>query len=294
MMQPKMLRASSSVAKVRRRATTSIYDHSYPLWIVFPLLLCCILAFKQTNDANAFRQSNPRPPFIHRRSLIIAMPQLASLFFLDRSKHHPSVSNANAFSFMDSSKDRRQLELCLVNLLRLQYWAISLSDKLQDLNIDQDMQQLKSAYLEARLGSKAMIAKTKKIGGGANSNVFMLKGLQLKDCLDDLRFYVDRSSKKKMTEYTEDLIEALASIVEFDGLETTIDPSPRSELTLKMFSVQKGVYVQRMLAERVLPITEDMFRLFGPDAKAKTIAVVREFYPKEVPESLQRKQQPQE
>jgi hypothetical protein len=221
------------------------------------------------------------------------MSQLTSTFLLDRSKYF-LPDRADAFSFMDLSEDRRQLDLCLVNVLRLQYWAISLSDKLLELSIDQDMQQLKGTYLEARLGSKVMIAKTKKIGGGANANVFMLKGLQLKDCLDDLRFYVDRSSKQQMIRFTEDLIEALASIVEFDGLETTQDPSPRSELTLKMFSTQKGVYVQRMLAERVVPLTEDILRLFGPDTKAKTVQVVREFYPKEVPASLQQKQTTQE
>jgi hypothetical protein len=195
---------------------------------------------------------------------------------------------------MDFSKDRRQLELCLVNLLRLQYWAMTLSDKLQELSIDQDMQQLKSTYLETRLGAKVMISKTKMIGGGANANVFMLKGLQLKDCLADLLFYVDRSSKKKMKQETEDLIEALASIVEFDGLETTQDPSPRSELTLKMFTARKGVYVQRMLAERVVPLTEEMLRMFGPETKAKTTAIVREFYPKEVPARMHPKRQTQE
>ncbi|KAG7353654.1 hypothetical protein IV203_003009 [Nitzschia inconspicua] len=214
---------------------------------------------------------------------------ISCLFFVDSERlGRPNAANA-ALPFFEEDKDRRQLDLCLVNLLRLQYWAMSVSDKLQ--RNKEDVEKLKSSYLEARLGCKVIVAQTKKIGGGANANVFMLKGLQVKDCLDDLRFYVDRPFKKAITQYSDDLIETLASIVEFDGLETTQDPSPRSELTLKMFTPQKGVYVQRMLAERIVPLTDDIMRLFGPDTKSRTMTVVQEFYPKEVPESVSKKLQ---
>jgi hypothetical protein len=187
------------------------------------------------------------------------------------------------FDQNDNSK-RRQLDLCLVNLLRVQYWAISLSNRMKE-NLESDEEKLKSAYLEARLGSKVMVAEKKKIGGGANANVFMLKGLRIKDCLDDLKFYAPNqdSKKKKMNQYKDDLIEALASIVEFDGLETTQDPSPRSELTLKMYSRQKGIFVQRMLSERIVSIIDDIFRLYGPDSKSRSSYFVQEYYPKEVP-----------
>eukprot|EP00428_Durinskia_dybowskii_P051655 CAMPEP_0170316210 /NCGR_PEP_ID=MMETSP0116_2-20130129/58727_1 /TAXON_ID=400756 /ORGANISM="Durinskia baltica, Strain CSIRO CS-38" /LENGTH=119 /DNA_ID=CAMNT_0010568757 /DNA_START=136 /DNA_END=492 /DNA_ORIENTATION=- len=73
----------------------------------------------------------------------------------------PSASTA--FPFGDDSKDRRQKELCLVNILRLQYWATSTamilassssSSSLKESNLE----QRKKAYLEARLGAKAMVA----------------------------------------------------------------------------------------------------------------------------------------
>jgi len=174
-----------------------------------------------------------------------------------------------------------RVKLCLVNLLRLQFWADSVSDKLKALDAS-DEEGRKRLYMEARLGSKVMVAKSKKISGGATVNVFMLKSLQLRECLDDLTYYVDRSSKRKMDQYKEDLIESLASIVEFDGLETTQDDSPRSSLTLNMYNSQKSAYVQRMLGERIVPLTDDILRLFGPETRVQTESYMREFYPSEI------------
>ncbi|KAG7359826.1 hypothetical protein IV203_034924 [Nitzschia inconspicua] len=258
------------------------------LRILLPFVVLCIITQLQPLGFVLAFQPND-PVSIQRRPLLTSIPQIASLFFVDLERlGRPNAANA-ALPFFEQDKDRRQLDLCLVNLLRLQYWAMSVSDKLQQNK--EDVEKLKSSYLEARLGCKVIVAQSKKIGGGANANVFMLKGLQVKDCLDDLRFYVDRPFKKAITQYSDDLIETLASIVEFDGLETTQDPSPRSELTLKMFTPQKGVYVQRMLAERIVPLTDDIMRLFGPDTKSRTMTVVQEFYPKEVPESVSKKLQ---
>jgi hypothetical protein len=248
-------------------------------------------------QASALHQPHrpERSATIHRRVLISSVVPLAPLFLLDspsainHNSQRPSASVANAaLPFTEQEKDRRQLDLCLVNLLRLQYWAITVSTKLQPSsdNVAANEETIKNAYLEARLGSKVMVAKTKKIGGGANANVFMLKGLQIKDCLDDLKYYAERSSKKQMSQYAEDLVEALASIVEFDGLETTQDPSPRSSLTLGMFNSEKQRYVQRMLAERVVPLTDDILRVFGPDTKARCTSILQEVYPREVPDSL--------
>lgn len=219
-----------------------------------------------------------------RRSVMVALPGLASMWLLG-PRLDSSDSVARALTGPLERKEHRQLELCLVNLLRLQYWAVSLSEKMATLEGEEER---KKAYLEARLGSKVLVAESKKIGGGANANVFMLRSLQLKDCLDDLKFYSGKiGSRKQMDQYQTDLIEALASIVEFDGLETTQDPSPRSALTLQMYTDQKGVYVQRMLAERVTPLTDEILRLFGPDAKSQSEYNVREFYPKELPAVLQ-------
>ncbi len=213
-----------------------------------------------------------------------SLAQFTSMVLLD-----PIVSqkNANALSFFDQQQDRRQKELCLVNLLRLQYWASSVSDKLNELDINDD-EGRKKLYVEARLGSKVMVASSKKISGGATANVFMLKGLNLRECLDDLTYYADKSSKRQMAEYKDDLIESIASLVEFDGLETTQDDSPRSSLTLSMYNPQKSIFVQRMLGERIVPLTDDILRLFGPEARAQTEYYMKEFYPSE----MKAKQQP--
>ena len=210
---------------------------------------------------------------LHRRQFI-ATTTLGSIAVLDPRNIQ---RDANA---LFEKKDRRQKELCLVDVLRLQFWANGVVEKLSALDISDELS--KSLYLEARLGSKVMVAETKKISGGATANVFMLKSLHIRDSLEDLTFYADRGSKRQMAQCRDDLIEALASIVEFDGLETTQDPSPRSSLTLKMYNAQKCVYVQRMLAERVVPLVEEILRLFGPDAKAESLLFIREYYPSEI------------
>ena len=245
--------------------------------ILFPLNHCNSFV----NCLNLRQQQ----PTINRRTVIVSIPTI-----ILSTSNIPSAANAiPLFDQNNNNSNRRQLDLCLVNLLRVQYWAISLSNKMKNEidnnNNNGDEERMKSAYLEARLGSKVIVAPKKKIGGGANANVFMLKGLQIKDCLDDLKYYAPStdSKKKKMNQSKDDLIEALASIVEFDGLETTQDPSPRSELTLKMYNPQKGVFVQRMLSERVVSIIDDIFRLYGPDSKSRSIGFVQEYYPKEVP-----------
>jgi len=229
--------------------------------------------------------------------------------------------------------DRRQLELCLVNLLRLKYWSIGIIDRLNHQQQQQQQQQqdqtstsssattetttqssaktsaasdvggeavVKAAYLEARLGAKVIVAPKKKIGGGAGLSILTLKSLQIKDCLDDLRYYADRGGvslstssssttlskqqrKKLLIEQSEDLIEALASIVEFDGLETTQDDSPRSSLTLGMYNSQKGMYVRRMLSERVVPLVDSIVGTFGTDKLREADGYVNDYYAKEIP-----------
>ncbi|VEU34529.1 unnamed protein product [Pseudo-nitzschia multistriata] len=219
-----------------------------------------------------------------RRDMIVStVPQLASLVLLDRGN---SNSRALALPFFDQPEDRRQKELCLVNLMRLQSWALGLSRKLGEAPGDETPEgwedKKKSLYLEARLGSKVVVAESKRISGGATANVFMLKGLHVRECLDDLVYYVGKGAKRKqMDTYREDLIEALASIVEFDGLETTQDDSPRSSLTLSMYNAQKSLFVQRMLAERIVPLVDDILRLFDPDTRAQSEYYMREYYPSE-------------
>ncbi len=67
--------------------------------------------------------------------------------------------------------ERRQLELCLVSILRVRYWAetvaTSIVKAISDAPPTGMTDSMKGPYLEARLGSKAII--TGRIGGGANS-----------------------------------------------------------------------------------------------------------------------------
>jgi hypothetical protein len=233
------------------------------------------------NNNNNNNINNSAPNHLkNRRKIIASLTQFTSLVLLDPRMHR---KNANALSlpFGDQQQNRRQKELCLVNLLRLQFWADTVSEKFKTLDMD-DEESRKRLYMEARLGSKVMVASSKKISGGATANVFMLKSLYLRECLDDLTYYADKNSKKQMDQYKDDLIESIASIVEFDGLETTLDDSPRSTLTLSMYNSQKSIYVQRMLGERIVPLTDDILRLFGPEARVQTDMYMREFYPSEI------------
>lgn len=193
-----------------------------------------------------------------------------------------STQPSNSFPFGDNGKDRIQKELCIVNLLRLQYWARTIT---YTLETSEDIDQRKRAYLEARLGAKAMVAKKQKVGGGASPRVFMLISLQITQCLDDLNYYA--KNNKRVTQLKEDLIESLASIVEFDGLETTQDPSPRSSLTLGKYNDQKALFVRRMLSERVTPLTAELVDYFGPDTRAQCEGYVRDYYPNELPPTPQ-------
>jgi hypothetical protein len=192
------------------------------------------------------------------------------------------------------SKERRQLEVCMVALLRLLYWAQSLTADLSttsDNASSESVNRRKQAYLEARLEAKALI--TGKIGGGASYRAYTLSKLDLLECLDDLEFWYSQTiptrwlpstnNMNPTTSLKRDLIESLASIVEFDGLETTQDPSPRFSLMLTMYNDDKGKYVQRMLTERVIPITDELVNFFGPEARRISENYISKYYPNEFP-----------
>jgi hypothetical protein len=220
----------------------------------------------------------------HQKQAISSSNQCSRRNFLSSaailSSFTTNISSSSAFPFGDGAKDRRQKELCIVNVLRLQYWAISSADTLE---FSDDTEKRKKVYLEARLGAKAMVAKKHKVGGGATPRVFSLISLQIKECLDDLNFY--GKNNKRIAQISDDIVESLASIVEFDGLETTQDPSPRSSLTLGQYSDQKALYVRRMLSERITPLTQELVDYFGPDTRVQCEGYVKEYYPSELPPS---------
>lgn len=163
--------------------------------------------------------------------------------------------------------------------------------------------QRKQPYIEARLGAKALL--TQKIGGGANSRVRELGRFKLKECLDDASYWcgdlaksnqlpsqltgelTTKNAKKicsnELSTIAEELVESLASLVEFDGLETTIDPSPRSSLMLTMYGPQKGKFVFRTLVERVVPSCERYSKVFGKEKMRIIEDFVGREYADEVP-----------
>ena len=214
-----------------------------------------------------------------RRSLVSASFQIVVGGLITGWTGGQQPANA-AFSLFEEKK-HRQLELCVVSILRLQYWAQSVAIKLQTA---ENINQRTSAYVEARLGAKAIVAN--KIGGGATNQVFTLKSLQIRECLTDLEYYVGKNSnkdKKRLAQLSQDLIESLASLVEFDGLETTTDPSPRSSLTLSMYTDTKGDFVNRMLSERIVGLCQEIVNLPGPDTLDTCNGFILQYYPSELP-----------
>ena len=217
-------------------------------------------------------ENNRKSHQITRRyAFLQGMRGLAFGALLSTTVVRPQSADAALFG----GKERRQLDYCLVNLLRMAYWAESL---VQDLKTTDDQEKRKKLYLEARLGAKALV--TGKVGGGATNRVYQLSTLQLRGCLEDIAYY---GKSRKVSELYQDLLESIAAVVEFDGLETTTDPSPRSSLTLSMYNPQKSSFVQRLLSERVIPIAEQLFNSFDPDVKNRCKAYVASTYPNEVP-----------
>ena len=208
-----------------------------------------------------------------------------------------SPSGANAIPFIGGgAEDKRQLELCLVTVLRVKYWAMGVSKSIDDLllrtgaAIPSDLE--KAPYLEARLGSKALL--TGRVGGGANSKVYALAGLQLKGCLKDAEYWATAQAKlgdkkdrnaaiQRYAAASEGIVESLAACVEFDGLETTLDPSPRSSLMLGQYTNQKAQFVARMLKERVIPSCDALMRCFDGEARERSMRYLRENFYNELP-----------
>jgi len=208
-----------------------------------------------------------------------------------------SPSGANAMPFIGGgAEDKRQLELCLVTVLRVKYWSMGVSKSIDNLllrtgaAIPSDLE--KAPYLEARLGSKALL--TGRVGGGANSKVYALAGLQLKGCLKDAEYWATVQAKlgdkkdrnaaiQRYAAASEGIVESLAACVEFDGLETTLDPSPRSSLMLGQYTGKKAQFVTRMLKERVIPSCDALMRCFDGEATERSLRFLRENFYNELP-----------
>lgn len=241
------------------------------------------------NDANNHRW----PRSMETRSKVESLPKSPAVPSVTCDTRRQAVKLVSAsilgtvnvplpsYAALFSEKPRRQLELCVVSLLRILYWA---EKAVLDLR-SEDLDRRRQRYLEARLASKAMVSG--KLGGGSNYQVMSLKSLELKECLLDLVSYVeDKRLRRQAIDLQTDLLEALASVVEFDGLESTVDSSPRSSLTMTMYTETKAIFVRRTLEERVVPTTNALIRLF-PRVEDLCVAYVQRTYPDEVPVVVQ-------
>jgi hypothetical protein len=218
---------------------------------------------------------------LQRRLLLGALATTITTIF--PSKAHATIG------FFTADQDRRQLELCLVAVLRVLYWAQSQADALQ---VAATYDERRRKYLEARLGAKAIL--TGKVSGGATGKVYTLATLQLPACLADIEWHADHRrpsqttttvTPRQVSDWRHEFSEGLAAIVEFDGLEALIDPSPRSSLTLSQYNDNKAVFVQRVLNELVLPTGKKLVDAFGPEARQLSEYYVQQYYSSEIPHS---------
>jgi hypothetical protein len=226
---------------------------------------------------------------VHRRKLMQQTVR-GLLFFTSIGSVGGIVEEANAFPLLGPKVPDRQLEFCIVAVLRVQYWAQDILARASSSSEEGNIQW----YVEARLGSKALL--TGKTGGGANQRVYTLASFQLKDCLQDgntwwRQLLPNKKEKRKSSELQDvgiQLVESLAACVEFDGLETTTDVSPRSSLMRSMYNPQKGTFVKRMLAEQTIPACQTWLSYFrsledGPALLERCQSYVRTTYPNEIP-----------
>lgn len=172
------------------------------------------------------------------------------------------------------TKERRQLELCLVAIYRVVYWAESVASDLGNSNLPLDAR--KQRYLEARLAAKSML--TGKIGGGANYKVLTLSSLQIPGCLEDL----SEAYNTNVSETCREFYESIASLVEFDGMDTLTDPSPRSSLTLTQFDARKETFMRRVLAEKIVPLGKKIINSFPEEKISISQRYIQENYASEI------------
>lgn len=257
-----------------------------------------LIFLTRNSDGFAFRRPESGGSIISRRevsSSILFPAAIAGSVLLPL----PKTASALDLPFIGSASDnKRQLELCLVTVLRVKNWALGVANAIDEMlqnappSGPSDLQ--KAPYLECRLGCKALL--TGRVGGGANSKVYTLAGLQIKECLKDAEYWLriseqNKSGDKKqrnaaMREYaaaSEAIVESLAACVEFDGLETTLDPSPRSSLMLGQYTNQKALFLKRMLRERVVPNCDALLACFDSAAKERSLRYLLDNYSNEIP-----------
>lgn len=255
-------------------------------------------SIRATTPIFTINSSNAQQETITRRREFIK----ASIAITTTLSSHPPSAKALSLPFA-SKPSRRQLELCLVGVLRLRYWAQNVGSSIIEMRRSTNpallTEAMKGPYLEARLGAKA--ALTGRIGGGSNSNVITIGSLQIRECLKDGTFwydeYVYKNLKNESKEQkavlmkqrvallaaSEDITESLAAVVEFDGLENLQDASPRSSLALSMYGDSKANFIQRMLLERTVVNCDVFVNCFGKEERDVCERYIKVNYPNEMP-----------
>lgn len=203
-----------------------------------------------------------------------------------------------------AADNRRQLEVCIVAILRVLYWAQGLVQAMQQLQPlsfvvtkEEQQRQQQELYVQARLGCKAIL--TGKLGNGASGRVYVLSTLQVSDCLRDLVDTAKENNRRSGSSRTSSdwalvpdlclaLREALAAVVEFDGLDALTDPSPRVALTLAQYTPDKARMVERLLAEQVVPRGQQLVRAVERENAAavqRSRQYIQDYYANELPPS---------
>lgn len=283
--------------------------------IIIALLCCMPISLSQVcafspNSSSPTNQTPQSSPFAtnktRRNTINTFIGSFASVFFIP-NQISKSSSVANALPFINT-KEKRQLELCLVSILRIKYWAenvaLSIATNIENQPATGMTDLLKGPYLEARLGAKSIL--TGKIGGGANSKVYTLSSFKIKECINDALYYYnenynsiikDKSTtgeqktrlkreKNNLQNASTEIIESLAEVVEFDGLDNIQDPSPRSSLALTMYNDSKANFVIRLLLERTVVYCDVFVSSFGNEKRLFCEGYIGNTFPNEIPLSL--------
>jgi hypothetical protein len=217
-----------------------------------------------------------------RRQLVTASCAYATI----ASSSASSLRPAFAFGFHSENQNqrRRQVELCLVAIQRVAYWADRQATALLDNNNSSSSseQRRKELYLESRVGAKAILTSK-----GSGYNTYTLGTLNIPACLADLEWHARQELSKSLAGNVEDakqrFTEGLASIVEFDGLETLTDPSPRPTLTLAQYTDAKALFVVRSFRESVLPASRQLLQSFGTEPLETAQRYIEQYYSSEIP-----------
>lgn len=268
-------------------------------WLRFLLLVCCLalsqaLSFQRCQYIGTGKDKTTETSATillndEERSTVLTF-LTPSAHYLPRGRRtflHDSFIVVGSFILSCSVKpanatDRRPLSVCLVAIQRTKYWAQLQAESLVTDFSRATNQQQQQVYLQIRLGAKALL--TGKIGPGASGRIYTLASLQLPACLRDVDWYMQSAATSQIAAkpYIEKLRDGLASVVEFDGLETLMDPSPRSSLTLGQYQVEKAVYVRRVLLELVVPATDQLLMCFPETDRQLARSLVDQFYPSEI------------